>query len=686
MSATLEQGLFVDYFSKDAQIEREVPSVHIPGRTHPVQVRFLNEVEAAIKGRAIAPAESAAICEVDEELQEWIKLNHGAEFARKGNLSKPLISPVANEKLDFKMLADLVAVLLRGEHGPDGDKGVKDDGAILIFLPGHMEIERALTQLRNHPGVGDQWAWLLPLHGQMPTHRQRLVFSRPPNSRQRKVVLATNIAETCITIDDVTHVIDCGHVKENRYDPRSRMGILATCFVSQAAAKQRAGRAGRVRPGICWRLFSSSFFEQLPDHTLCEMRRTALEELVLQLRLLRPGGHPGEMLRRAPEPPSREALDAALRTLIQIGALGPTSEGLPLTPLGFHLAHMPMDVRTAKMLLYGAVTRCLSPILTIAACLSEKTPFERGFGGKGREEQLRHQREAAFGDLRSDHLAVVRVFDDWLEASAGGRQASREFCDKFGLAGSVLESMSALRGRYLRHLQDVGFVPKSFSVNSSAVGPRGADRSKREAGEEWAVEMAATNEAPDEWNPDANSREMALLRCVLCAGLYPNVAQIQRVSNGKGTGTRTFLVSVGDLDRCVLHPGGLNARGLSDMKANHGWLLYHTKVKTSQVFLHDSTLIGSIPLLLFGGGDLQLAKDRRTMVLDGSMRFDAGRKGEDTAVLLKLLRKEVDRLLVLKIANPSANISRTAEPLLEAVARLLRLEGTHAGGLKKYTS
>mmetsp|Transcript_12515 Transcript_12515/g.34196 ORF Transcript_12515/g.34196 Transcript_12515/m.34196 type:complete len:203 (-) Transcript_12515:196-804(-) len=182
------------------------------------------------------------------------------------------------------------------------------------------------------------------------------------------------------------------------------------------------------------------------------------------------------------------------------------------------------------------------------------------------------------------------------------------------------------------------------------------------------------------WDPDANSADPAILRCVLCAGLYPNVAQIQRRSGGKGSGTVSFLVSAGDHDVCSVHPGSLNAGKLQLMQANHGWLLYHTKMKTSRVFLHDSTLIGSIPLLLFGGGQLQVAKDRRHIVLDGTLRFDG--VAEETAVLLKLLRREVDRLLLMKIADPSADVSRTAEPLLKAVAELLHCEGARSIGVR----
>lgn len=670
MSATLEKGLFVKYFAEMQHIT-QVPLVNIPGRTHPVQTRFLRDIDAAIQGKAPSRFSDATDdrtadqppqqTSVDAELEEWIIQTHGVDPKNRDE-RKVIISPHVQEKLDYRKIADLVAVILKGGQGPDGAEG-NDDGAILVFLPGHVEIERALQQLRSHPGVGEQRAWLLPLHGQMPTHRQRQVFKKPPNgASQRKVVLSTNIAETSITIDDVTHVIDCMQVKESRYDPRSRMGILATVYVSQAAAKQRSGRAGRVQPGVCWRFCPKTFFDsQLPEYTLCEMRRTALEELVLQLKLLKLGDDPSTFLSRAPEPPTKESLDAAIRTLTQIGALGAASEGQPLTPLGFHLAHLPMDVRTGKMLLYGALMRCLDPMLTIAACLSHKSPFTRGFGGKGKEAHLRQVRDDAFGHLRSDHLAVAAAYTGWRAARLQGRAAEREYCDKFGLSSSALESIASLREQFTRYLQDAGFVSSS---SQTTVQRRLAEEASSKSSE-----------------ADAYAHEVALQRCVLCAGLYPNAAQIQQVLSRRDGSKKAQLVSVGDLDRCTLFPGSLNTAHLSEMKPNDAWLMYHAKVKTSQVFLHDATLVGSIPLLLFGGGDLKVGADRHTMVVDNVLRFDG--KREETAVLLKLLRRETERLLLLKISDPAADITATARPLLEAVTQLLRLEGARADGLKK---
>jgi len=648
MSATLQEDLFVNYFAEFACSDAAaVPVIKIEGRTHPVTTRYMRELRAAVAGRNVVdqdpgyrgPAESSTSSSADAELEAWVRKTHGRGAAEN---TEALMSPLVQDKADYALIADLCATIMTGNYGPPGGaKAGFDDGAILIFLPGQVEIERCIGALRSHPGVGDR-AWLLPLLGSMPVHEQRKVFQRPPD-RKRKIVVATNIAETSITIDDATHVIDSGHLKEMRFDPRTSMSVFSTVWVSQAAGKQRAGRAGRTRPGVCWRLYEQPFESRLPKYSLCEMRRTSLEELVLQLRLLELGDDPAEFLQRAPEPPAREAVASAVRGLQAIGALGKTAE-LPLTPLGFHLSHMPVDARTGKMLIYGALCRCLGPILTIAACLSHKSPFVRNFN-RHKEGEQQAARQTRFGELCSDQLAVVAAYDLYQGTKRnGGRDAAWWLCDELGLSSSALDAMEQLRAQFLRHLTETG-----FAVNSEG----------QDGGE-------AVN---------THRRNLLLVRCVLCAGLFPNIAQVQKHSTSHGS--RVNMVSR-ESERCSVHPSSLYCR--QDFAANHGWLLYHAKVQTSQIYLHDSTLIGAIPILLFGGGDLQANKTRSRVLVEG-IPFDL--KQEENAVLFKMLRREVDRLLLLKVANPSADLAKTAEPLLDSITKLLQLEGDRSSAGKR---
>ena len=176
-----------------------------------------------------------------------------------------------------------------GTHAPRGPASevTVDNGAILVFLPGWEDINRVLSDLQAHPFfAGNPQAFaLLPLHGSIPSSEQRRIFAAPQRG-VRKVVLSTNIAETSITIDDVVFVIDCGKMKEKAYDPFSKMSSLASGWISQANAKQRSGRAGRSRPGVCFRLYSQKMYDAMDEFQTPELLRTPLEEVCLQIKLL----------------------------------------------------------------------------------------------------------------------------------------------------------------------------------------------------------------------------------------------------------------------------------------------------------------------------------------------------------------------------------------------------------------
>jgi ATP-dependent RNA helicase DHX29 len=160
---------------------------------------------------------------------------------------------VNEDVIDYELLEDLIIHI-------DEDY---EAGAVLVFLPGMAEIQLMKDRLsasRRFSGSASEW--LLPLHSSVASSDQRRVFQRPP-SGNRKIVLATNIAETSITIDDVVHVIDCGKHNENRFDPRRGMSSMVEAWISQANARQRGGRAGRVRPGNCFCLYTRHRLETL---------------------------------------------------------------------------------------------------------------------------------------------------------------------------------------------------------------------------------------------------------------------------------------------------------------------------------------------------------------------------------------------------------------------------------------
>jgi HrpA-like RNA helicase len=216
---------------------------------------------------------------------------------------------------------------------------------------------------------------ILTLHSSLQSHVQKRVF-RPTKPGQWKIVLSTNIAETSVTVDDVTHVVDTGYHKEMCYDAEANMSSLQEVFVSRASAQQRAGRAGRVRAGHCWRLYSEEYFdnsEVVMAYPLPEIQRVPIEEVVLQVLLLELG-LPNEFLSECPEPPSQAQVQTALVKLLTIKAILPLPN-LPLTALGYHLAKLPVDVHVGKLLIMSSLLGCVEPALTIAAALGGKSPF-----------------------------------------------------------------------------------------------------------------------------------------------------------------------------------------------------------------------------------------------------------------------------------------------------------------------
>ena len=247
---------------------------------------------------------------------------------------------------------------------------------------------------------------------------QRRVFVRPPRG-VRKVVLATNIAETAITIDDVTCVINAGRLKEKSYDPYTEVSTLQGAWVSKASERQRRGRAGRCQPGSAFHLYSRTRSEALADFQLPEIKRSPLDEMGLQVKLLEGPGRAlaiADFLGKAVEPPVQQAVTAAVQLLEDIGAL---DECERLTSLGRHLAALPLPPAVGKMLLYGALFRVLDPVLTVACCMAYRDPWVLPTQSDARRAaaMLRAGLSSEAGGS-SDHLATVKAYNGWKAARA----------------------------------------------------------------------------------------------------------------------------------------------------------------------------------------------------------------------------------------------------------------------------
>jgi ATP-dependent helicase HrpA len=287
-------------------------------------------------------------------------------------------------------------------------------GDVLIFMPGERDIRETSDQLEGRLGRD---AEIIPLYGRLSTGDQQRVFS--PSSR-RKVIVATNIAETSLTIPGIRYVIDAGFARMSRYNPRTRTRRLPVEPVSQSSANQRKGRAGRVQDGVCIRLYSEEDFGSRPPFTQPEIQRANLAEVILRMKAFRLGE-----IETFPfvNPPSPASITGGYALLQELGAL---DEHRQLTQMGRDLARLPIDPTLGRMLLQSQVEHATRELLIIASGLSVQDPRERPLD----------QREAAdaahrrYSDPRSDFLSLLKlwdaVHDEWEKQRT--QNLRRRFC------------------------------------------------------------------------------------------------------------------------------------------------------------------------------------------------------------------------------------------------------------------
>lgn len=290
------------------------------------------------------------------------------------------------------------------------------DEAILVFLPGWEDISRTQDLLKNTPiscpsGPEPSTSLIIiPLHSMIPTMNQRQVFNKAPADK-RKVIIATNIAETSITVEDVVYVIDGGKTKIQVYDANIGISCLAIANIARSSCKQRAGRAGRCRPGVCYHMFTRAVYESLPVCLPPEMQRASLDEVVLQIHALNLG-NANSFLSEAMEPPPQDLVNCALNALISSGALTYDQQ---LTTLGRILARLPVDPRLGKMLIYGLIFQCIDAMLTLVAFLSVKDPFVMPIG---KQRYVEAARVSFSGPSKSDHIGYLNIYRDYTSCLA----------------------------------------------------------------------------------------------------------------------------------------------------------------------------------------------------------------------------------------------------------------------------
>ena len=660
MSATMDASKFAAYFAAESG-GKPCPVLEIPGFTFPVKELYLED--------------AVRMCEY--------RLQQGSEYARKGppgsGASKPgsafeATTPEQRQALVEAEQREMKAAQALVRHGyasyvadcvrdtePDVinyelleallerlTSSADDDGAVLVFLPGLMEIQKAHEACTANRVIHKATAsgkYLIALHSQLSTSEQQRVFENPPPG-VRKIALATNIAETSITIDDCTVVIDLGKVKETGYNATSRMNTLLTKWVSQASARQRRGRAGRVRPGRCIRLYSRHRHDQLfAEYQQPEILRVPLDALTLQLKLLNGDQtDPREFLARAVDPPEAAAVEAAVAELTTLGAL---SAEQSLTPLGSHLALLPVDPRIGKMLVFGALMGCLEPVLTIAAAMSTRSPFVSPLDKRDEADALRKK---VYGTEQSDLLASLRGFDAWQRArEEAGWAGAREIARDHFMSMRSMESIEQARRQFRTLLEDARLVA------------RNRDHGSRKGKGGGASHALAADASPQNRNAD-NAK---LVKAVIVAGLYPNVARAEPSAQPGNPPKITVRMPGKKRDEpAALHPSSVCADA---PRLDSRYLAFHEMVATSQLYLRDATTVSPYSLLLFGG-QVEVDAAHGTVSVDRLLSFRCNAR---VAQLFHELRARLDAELAAKIAEPESDLSAHAASVVEVVSELL---------------
>jgi ATP-dependent RNA helicase DHX57 len=611
MSATLDANIFSSYFGGP----EKVAQVHIPGRTYPVIDYYLDDVVKAVNGNGLSRDPED---EVDDD----------CFTAQMSNLSIGQSIRELGMGINYRLIADLVMKV-------DNDLGT-DPGGILIFLPGTLEIDRCLGALRSVPRIH-----ALPLHASLTPAEQRRVF--PTASRgMRKVIASTNVAETSITIADVVAVIDTGRVKETRYDAKDSIVRLEEVWASQAACKQRRGRAGRVQAGTCYKLFTRRVESEMAPRPQPEIRRTPLEQLCLSVKATAPSEDVARFLQQTLTPPDDQAIDVAMTFLHRVGAL----DSNQLTALGRHLSMIPADLRCAKLMVYGSIFGCLESSLTIAAILTVKSPFVSPRDKRDEAKVARSTFPTDHGDLLLD----LSAFDEWSEISRSSSFRSvREWCSEKFLSPSTLRDISSTRSQLLTSLKDASILPLDYGRPDDTFKLLNRDNSNQ-----------------------------ALLRALIAGALNPQIARIEFPD-------KKFFASMAgavELDpeaktikyfnqengRVFVHPSSV----LFDAQTFSGsasYVSYFSKMATSKTFIRDLTPFHAYGLLLFGG-PITVETHGNGLLVDGWLRL---RGWARIGVLVSRLRALLDEALRKRIDQPQAYSAE--DSVIGIVRRLVQFNG-----------
>ncbi|OJJ31738.1 hypothetical protein ASPWEDRAFT_118185 [Aspergillus wentii DTO 134E9] len=630
MSATLEAHRFSSYLGG-------VPVLNIPGRTFPVEMKYL---EDAIELTNYRLAENDSNTVIDEDTEEIAAENAegdttGGALATLEGYSKQTKETVLNfdeYRLDYQLIKKLLTKIA---STPELEHYSK---AILIFMPGMAEIRRLNDEILSEPAFQKDWI-VHALHSSIASEDQEKAFVVPPEG-MRKIVIATNIAETGITIPDITAVIDAGTEKTMRFDERRQLSRLVESFISRANAKQRRGRAGRVQSGICFHMFTKHRHDKLlAEQQTPEMLRLSLQDLVLRVKICKLG-EVEQTLLEALDPPSSKNIRRAIDSLKEVKAL---TNAENLTPLGSQLAKLPLDVFLGKLIIHGAFFKCLDAALSIAAILSSKSPFVSTMGSNAQKDISRF----SFKKGDSDLLTVYNAYCAWKRTRSTPGTNEFAFCRKNFLSSQTLLNIEDVKMQLVVSIADAGLLTLDPAQKTSLNRARSGGRQRQ------------FFTIPDEY--DINSANDVVVNSVVAWSFYP------KLLTREGKGWR----NVANNQAVTLHPTSVNKHADASLK----WLSYYhiMQARNRNYNAHETSAVDDFAIALLCG-------DAEFKMYSGVISIDQNRvrfavRDWKYMLALKVLSARIRDILAGTFRDPQKVLSYKQQQWIEIWQQIFTLAG-----------
>ena len=631
MSATLDTELFASYFKSEIDGENPVdcPSLTVPGRLFPVKEKYLHEIVTEMKASS-QPSQLRAM-HSDADSQQFLVLEE------KFRLENPTTTSISSPKDETSVIDWKRERIVSAEDGTVTFKDEKEkalipiglvastvahiartsqDGAILVFLPGLAEITKVHNSLLTSTfGVEcrDPAKYKVFLLHSSIAASQNDVFEPVPEGC-RKIILATNIAETSVTIPDVQHVVDTGKLREKQYDQTRRISQLACTWISKSNAKQRAGRAGRVQNGNYYALFTKERYESLRAVGLPELLRVDLQETCLKIKAMAFKTPIRQFLAEAIEPPSPSSVDTSVINLEALDALTDEEE---ITPLGRLLASLPVHPTLGKMIVLGIIFRCLDPMLILGAASAERSLFLNPLEARAEA----HNAKISFVEgSASDQIALLNAVRELrgLRDEYGERTMS-DFAHRNYLHINSFKTIDATAEQIQDILFQAGLIPRTPL----------RQRVRCQIGDPGL---------------NVNSLNVPLIKALALSGFHPNLAVNLGGRSYRTPGEKAAMI----------HPSSVNAareKSKMDTQDSYGKLYsYATMARSndgSTLFLRDTTESTCLLAALFGG-KLRRHEERANIIeMDNWLPFYVISPDRSAVKTIIEFRKALERMLAI---------------------------------------